>query len=139
MNVIQLEPNEVKVIDVTIEKQGLLDLNSQALYNELFTAVQEKVAAAAILPSDNLFFDIYIKDDTIDDDDSLYLLCANIIAANLLVGVNRDREMRLRVPPQLRTGTLFGNICLRDMVNKTMICDRVGGMVRINEDEVFII
>ena len=139
LDVIKLAEDEVKIVDITIEREGLLDLSPTKLYDELFAVVHEKIAAAAILPTQNIYFNVNIKDSTADDIDSLGLLCANIIAANLLVGKNREREMRLKVPPILNTNGLFGFVWLRNMVNGAMLCDRIGGVVRINDDEMRLV
>jgi hypothetical protein len=140
IDIIKLHEKKLKVINIAIEKNGLLDLNAQQLYDIIFAAINDKVVNAEISLIDNLWFEIDIKDNTIDDNDnSLYFLCANIIAANLIAGKDRSREKRLKVPSILNTKCLFGYIWLRDMVNKEMICNRVGGVVRINGNEVKII
>lgn len=139
LNVIKLKEDELKVVNINIEQEGLLDLPTAQLYATLTAAVREKIAAAAILPVDNLWIDINIKDSTISDDDGLYYLCADIIAANLLIGKMRDRESRLKVPPIINTNGLFGLIWLKKMVNEMLICDKVGGIVKINDNEVRIV
>jgi hypothetical protein len=139
IDIIKVKEDELKLINITIEQEGLLDLPASQLYDTLSTAVREKMAAAAILPVDNIWFEINIKDNTIDDDDSLYYLCANIIAANMLVGKDREREPRLKVPPIINTNGLFGFIWLKKMVNEQLVCDRVGGVVKINDCEVDIV
>ena len=139
LNIIKLREDEFKVININIEQEGLLDLSASQLYDTLSTAVREKMAAAAILPVDNIWIDINIKDSTVGDDDSLYYLCADIVAANLLVGKNREREPRLKVPPRINTEGLFGLVWLRRMVNTELVCDRVGGIIRINDYEVKIV
>lgn len=139
LDVIKLKEDELKIVNINIEQEGLLDLPTAQLYAILTAAVHEKIAAAAILPVDNLWIDINIKDSTIGDDDGLYYLCADIIAANLLVGKNREREPRLKVPPRINTEGLFGLIWLKKMVNEQLVCDRVGGIVRINDYEVRIV
>ena len=143
IDIIKLHETEVKTITITINKQGLLDLPTSQMYNELSTAVQEKIAAAAILPKDNLWFDVNIQDPTIEetDEDCLFLLCANIIAANLIIDKNREREreMRLKGPASINTNGLFGILWLRNMINKQMLCDRVGGIIQINDSVSLII
>lgn len=139
IDVIKVREDELKIVAIDIVQDGLLDLPTNQLYDTLSTAVRGKMAAAAILPVDNLWFEINIKDDMIDDSDTLYRLCANIIAANLLVGKNREREPRLKVPPIINTDGLFGFIWLKKMVNEQLVCDRVGGIVRINDYEVSIV
>lgn len=139
IDVIKVKEDELKVVAVDIVQDGLLDLPTSQLYDTLSTAVRGKMAAAAILPVDNLWFEINIKDDMVDDSDTLYRLCANIIAANLLVGKMRDREPRLKVPPIINTDGLFGFIWLKKMVNEQLVCDKVGGIIRINDYEVRIV
>ena len=139
IDIIKVKEDELKLINITIEQEGLLDLFTSQLYDTLSTAVREKMAAAAILPVDNIWFEINIKDSTIDDDDSLYYLCANIIAANMLVGKNREREPRLKVPPIIKTDGLFSLVWLKKMVNEQLICNRVGGIIKINNYEVKIV
>ena len=139
LNVIKLKEDELKIVNINIEQEGLLDLPTTQLYTILTAAVHEKIAAAAILPTDNLYIEVNIKDSTVGDDDGLYYLCADIIAANLLVGKSREREPRLKVPPRINTEGLFGLIWLKKMVNEALICDTVGGIVRINDYEVNIV
>ena len=135
LNVIKLKEDELKIVNINIEQEGLLDLPTTQLYTILTAAVREKIAAAAILPADNLWIDVNIKDSTVGDDDSLYYLCANIVAANLLVGKMREREPRLKVPASIQTDGLFGLIWLKRMTNEVTACDSIGGTVRINDRE----
>ena len=139
IDIIKLNENEVKIVDITIEKEGLLDLTTEQLYNEINTIVREKIAAAAVCVNDSLWIEINIKDNTIDEDDSLYFLCANIIAANMIAGKMREREPRLKVPPIIQTNGLFGYVWLKRMVNEQLWCDKIGGIVNINGDEVMIV
>ena len=139
IDVIKVKEDELKIVVIDIVQDGLLDLPTNRLYDTLSAAVRGKMAAAAILPVDNLWFEINIKDDTVGDDDGLYYLCADIIAANLLVGKNREREPRLKVPPRINTEGLFGLVWLKKMVNEQLVCDKVGGIIRINDYEVRIV
>lgn len=139
LDIVKVEKDELKVVNINIEQEGLLDLPTAQLYDKLSTDVRGKMAAAAILPVDNLWINVNIKDSTVGDDDGLYYFCADIIAANLLVGKNREREPRLKVPPRINTEGLFGLVWLRKMVNGVLVCDKVGGIVRINDYEVMIV
>ena len=116
-----------------------LDLSTKQLYDKLSAGVHSAMAAAAIFPIDNLYIEVNIKDSTIGDDDGLYYFCADIIAANLLVGKDREREPRLKVPPRIDTEGLFGLIWLKKMVNEVLVCDKIGGKIRINDIEVSIV
>ena len=139
LDIVKVGEDELKVVNINIEQEGLLDLPTAQLYDKLSADVRGKMAAAAILPVDNLWINVNIKDSTIGDDDGLYYLCADIIAANLLVGKNRERESRLKVPSRINTDGLFGLIWLKKMVNEVLVCDRIGGIVRINDYEVNIV
>lgn len=139
LDIIKLKENEVKTIRVDIVEDGLLDLPTSQLYDKLSTAVCSAMSTAAKFPIDNLWIEINIKDSTIDDDDSIYYLCANIIAANLLVGKMRDREPRLKIPSMLSSNGLFGLVWLKRMINEQLLCDRIGGVIKVNNDEVNII
>lgn len=137
LDIIKVNENEVKTIRIDIVEDGLLDLPTTQLYNKLSTAVCSAMSTATKFPIDNLWIEINIKDNTIDDDDddSLYNLCGNIIAANLLVGKNREREQRLKVPALLCINGLFGLVWLKRMINEHTLCDKIGGVVKINKHE----
>lgn len=140
IDVIKVDESELTTILVEIDKDGLLDYSSADLYALINDGIRSSIARGAFSLNDNLWFKIIIKDNTIDKDDlSLYFLCANIIAANLLVGEIRDREPRLKVPAIIDTEGLWGLFWLRRMVNEKMICDKIGGVIEINDKEVKIV
>lgn len=138
IDVIKVKEDELKTVRIDFVEDGLLDLPAKQLYDKLSAGVHNAIAAAAIFPIDNLYIEVNIKDNMADDD-SLYCLCANIIAANLFVGKNRDREPRLKVPPIIDTDGLFGLIWLKRMVNEVLICDRIGGIIKINNKKMRLI
>jgi hypothetical protein len=140
IDVIKVDENELTTIMVEIDKDGLLDYSSADLYALINDGIRSSIARGAFSLNDNLWFKIIIKDNTIDNDDlSLYFLCANIIAANLLVGEMRDREPRLKVPTIIDTEGLFGLFWLRRMVNEKITCDKIGGVIKVNDKEVKIV
>lgn len=136
LDVVKYKREEVKIIDIIIEEEGLLNYSSKELYDKIFAAVQEKMAAQITL-NDKIYFKLTITDSTITDAEYsiMYFICANIIAANLLVGKMREREPRLKIPTTIATNGLFGLVWLRKMVNEQMVCDTVGGVVKINDRE----
>ena len=139
LDVIKVKEEELQTVRIDFVEEGLLDLPTKQLYDKLSTGVHSAIAAAAIFPIDNLYIEVNIKDNTIGDDDGLYYLCADIIAANLLVGKMREREPRLKVPPRIDTEGLFGLVWLKKMVNEVLICDKVGGIITINKQGVNIV
>jgi hypothetical protein len=136
LNVVKYKEEEVKIIDIAIEEEGLLNYSSKELYDKIFAVVQEKMAAQITL-NDKLYFKLTITDSTITDVEYsiMYFICANIIAANLLVGKMREREPRLKIPTTISTNGLFSLVWLRRMVNEQMVCNIVGGVVKINDKE----
>lgn len=138
LDVIKVKKEELQTVRIDFVEEGLLDLPTKQLYDKLSAGVHSAIAAATIFPIDNLYIEVNIK-DSMADDDNLYYLCADIIAANLLVGKNREREPRLKVPPRIDTEGLFGLIWLKKMVNEVLICDKIGGVIKINKNEVNIV
>ena len=94
LDIIKVNESELLNIKIDIVEEDLLNRPSKELYGLINEYVRNAIAYAAIPLNSNLWVEITVKDSTIKTNEkSLYLLCANIIAANLLVGKMREREI----------------------------------------------